>query len=302
MSVAVRKVYEVGETGRGSVLLWPAFVTMSMGLYWILTGPAALPYEVALQVHFIALCAGIFVMEKVRPYHVIWNAYDRQTWNDVAYNITFTIAQIGAATVAVWIAGHEGAPVGSGLFGRQLPFAVKFVLLVVAVELIYYIYHRAFHTVQLLWRFHAVHHSSYQLHVLNNARVHPLEVFIAFLPILLFVYVVKVPVDLMNWYFAFQLTIGLLTHSNVAVHSSWFSWMFNTPELHHWHHSHLRQEQDRNYGSVTMLWDHLFGTYHNPRHSRASRDIGTGTPVPPGFFSQLAYPFRCEVRHRREPS
>ena len=299
MSVAARGVDQVGARGRGSVLLWPGFVAASMGVYWALTGPAALPYDTALQVHFLVLCAGIYVVERMLPYHAIWNTYDRQTWNDVVYNVTFTVAQIGAATVAVWIAGSEGAPAGTDLFGLHWPFVLQLALLVVVVELIYYVYHRAFHVVQPLWKFHAVHHSSHQLHILNNARVHPLEVFIAFLPILLFASVARVPVALLNWYFAFQLTIGLLTHSNIAVHSGWFSWLFNTPELHHWHHSRLRQEQDNNYGSVTMLWDHLFGTYYNPRHRRASWDIGTSSPVPPGLLGQLAYPFRRAARHKK---
>ncbi len=279
-------------------LVWPGFVAVSMLLYGALIGPAGLSYEAALQLHFLLLCAGLFAIERLRPYHAAWNTYDRQAWNDVFYNLSFTAAQIAAASAALWLAGREAAPAGTALFGMQAPFAVQLVVLAVAVELIYYVYHRAFHTVPALWRFHAVHHSSHQLHILNNARVHPLEVFIAYVPILVFAYVVKVPADLLNWYFAFQLTVGLLTHSNVAVDSGWLSWVFNTPELHHWHHSRQRHEQDNNYGSVTMLWDHVFGTFHHPRHRRASADIGTGTQVPAGFLAQLAFPFRREARSR----
>ena len=278
------------------VLVWPGVLIASLTLYWYLVGPLKMPHETALQVHFLGLFIGILVLEFIMPYHNRWNTYDRQGWNDFLYNVVYPFAQLGAALVALWVTGQQASASTTDLFGLGLPFVAQLIILILLVDLSWYISHRAFHTIPMLWKMHALHHNSEQLHVLNNARQHPLEVFAFFLPIMLVVQIIDVPLALLNWYFAFQLTVGLLTHSNLAVNTGWLSWIFNTPELHHWHHSRLRKEHDNNYGSVTMVWDHLFGTYFNPRDRRASEDIGVDADVPVGWFGQLSLPLRRTQR------
>lgn len=281
------------------VLVWPGVMLASLATYGALIGSLGLSYEVALQVHFLIMMLGIFLLELVIPYHKRWNTYDRQGWNDFLYNFTFPAAQLLAALFALWLT-QQSSTGHRDLFGLRLPFVVQLIELTLIIDLIYYICHRAFHTAPLLWKLHGMHHNSEQLHVLNNSRVHPLEVFVFFFPISLAAAVLDVPPALLNWYFTFQLTVGLLTHSNIAVRSGWLSWVFNTPELHHWHHSRVRKEHDNNYGSVTMVWDHLFRTYFNPRDRRASADIGADIDVPASWLGQLAIPFRRSAK-RSEP-
>jgi ornithine lipid hydroxylase len=272
-------------------LVWPGVMASSMAAFWWLTGPLQMSYEMALQAHFLVLFIGIFVLERLIPYHKSWNRYDRQGWNDFLYNITFPVAQIGATLLVLHVAAQDQSA-NTDMFGLGMPVFLQFVVLILLVDLIWYVYHRTFHTFPMLWKFHSLHHNSNQLHVLNNARIHPVEVFVLFLVIMVMVEFVNVPPAVLSWYFAFQLTVGLLTHSNVALRSGWLSWIFNTPELHHWHHSRLRTEHDNNYGSVSMAWDHLFGTYFNPKGRRASEDIGADTSVPVGWFGQLLMPLR----------
>lgn len=272
-------------------LVWPGVMAGSMATFWWLTGPSQMSYEMALQVHFLVLCFVIFLLERALPYHKSWNKYDRQGWNDFLYNLTFPVAQIGATLTVLEVAAQDQSA-NTDMFGLGMPVLVQFIVLILLVDLIWYVYHRSFHTFPVLWKFHSLHHNSNQLHVLNNGRVHPAEVFVLFLIIMVMVEFIDVPSAVLNWYFAFQLTVGLLTHSNVAVYSGWLSWIFNTPEMHHWHHSRLRKEHDKNYGSVSMVWDHLFGTYFNPKGRQASEDIGADAPVPTGWFDQLLMPFR----------
>lgn len=281
-----------GPASRGRLLTWPALAAASLAGYGMLVGPGGLSYEAALQLHFLILFPAIFLLERAMPYHRTWNGFNRQSANDFAYNFLFTGAQVAAAAAALFLVGRATSPAGSGLFGIVgLPFVAQFLIFAALADLIYYIYHRAFHSWGVLWRLHAIHHSSTQLHILNNARVHPLEVFVAFIPIVGFAYLIEAPVDVVSWFLALQLTVGLLTHSNIAVSSGPFAWIFNTPELHHWHHSRDRREQDNNYASTLMLWDHLFGTYYNPRGRFASKAIGTTTDVPAGLIQQLRFPF-----------
>lgn len=274
-------------------LVWPLVMVASMSVYFWLVGPQGMDYEMALQVHFLVLFVGIFVVEWLIPYHKSWNKYDRQGWNDFVYNLTFPFTQITAVFAAIWLLGKQAPTDEASILSMELPFLVELVIVILMVDLIWYICHRSFHTLPMLWKFHSLHHNSEQLHVLNNARVHPLELFVFFLPIMLLVQFIDVPPAVLNCYFAFQLTVGLMTHSNIRVRSGWLSYIFNTPELHHWHHSRQRHEHDNNYGSVTMVWDHIFGSYFNPSDRKASAEIGASTYVPKGFFAQLANPFRA---------
>ena len=76
------------------------------------------------------------------------------------------------------------------------------------------------------------------------------------------------------------------------------SYIFNTPELHRWHHSMDLSEGNRNYGENLAVWDLLFGTYHNPRHRRPPTVIGIPERMPADFLGQLAAPFRFQRLQR----
>ncbi len=67
-------------------------------------------------------------------------------------------------------------------------------------------------------------------------------------------------------------------------------YLFNSPEMHIWHHSYELPE-DRmtgvNFGLTLAIWDYIFGTAHVPHNGR---DIRLGFPgvesFPEGFFKQ----------------
>ena len=54
-------------------------------------------------------------------------------------------------------------------------FAVMVAIAIVAGDLLVYAWHRACHAVPLLWRFHAVHHTTTSLDWLAAHREHPLD-------------------------------------------------------------------------------------------------------------------------------
>ena len=74
--------------------------------------------------------------------------------------------------------------------------------------------------------------------------------------------------------------IGLLTHCNVAMRFGPLSLVFNTPELHRWHHSMDLREGNKNYGENLAIWDLLFGTWFNAarRPPAATTERGPETP------------------------
>ncbi|MBU0799421.1 MAG: sterol desaturase family protein, partial [Alphaproteobacteria bacterium] len=102
------------------------------------------------------------------------------------------------------------------------------------------------------------------------------------------------PMEVLIWLSAITAFIGMMTHCNVDMKFGPLSWIFNTPELHRWHHSRDLHEANRNFSENVMLWDMVFGTWYNPG-TRPPVNIGINEYMPPGFLAQLAWPFRAVV-------
>lgn len=101
-----------------------------------------------------------------------------------------------------------------------------------------------------------------------------------------------VPAEISLWYAAFNVFIGLITHSNVDVECGIFNHFLSTPNLHRWHHSPFQPETDTNFGETTMVWDRLFGTYFNPtRPPRRNVGLGTSVRVSRHFLQAVFQPF-----------
>lgn len=89
---------------------------------------------------------------------------------------------------------------------------------------------------------------------------------------------------------ALTAVVGILTHANVEMRCAFLNYVFNTPELHRWHHSKIAAEGNKNYGENLMLFDQLFGTFFYPAR-RPPADIGINHPMPATFWGQLKVPF-----------
>ena len=66
-----------------------------------------------------------------------------------------------------------------GLLNRDLiPYWLRFVVALLALDLVHYPSPRLFHAVRFLWPIHRVHHSDRDFDVSTAVRFHPLEVLI----------------------------------------------------------------------------------------------------------------------------
>jgi len=278
---------------------WPFVVGTSLGIYWIATEAGQLSPDLAVLAQFTYLVGLIYALEQIRPYHPEWNVYDGQLKNDLIYNITFPAAQLLATVVSLYLlrvlAGDQQEPPWPA-WPAHWPLLAQLLILVPLLDLVFYSVHRAFHSSPRLWRVHSIHHSSLQLHIVNNARLHPFEVAATFAPVVLLVHLIGVPLEVFGYFLAFQQAVGLMTHGNVRVRTGRLGLLLNTPEQHHWHHSRLPEEGNRNFGSVTMIWDHVFRSFLRPASRLASPDIGTDTPVPDGFAAQMIAPLQRPSR------
>jgi len=72
-------------------------------------------------------------------------------------------------------------------------------------------------------------------------------------------------------------------------------WMCMTPALHRRYHSRRRAELNTNFGTISVSWDRLLGTY---RCSSSAERVSTGLPYidsPPTIRTALRLPLRAPL-------
>lgn len=134
--------------------------------------------------------------------------------------------------------------------------AVPFGLLV--FELGGYLYHRLAHRVPLLWRLHAVHHSSTELDWLAGFRQHPLEIVLMTICQNLPLVVLGLPLGDQAMVVLLLKINTIFVHANVRT-PAWLTPWIATPRFHHRHH-----DPDGNHTNFATLFpwiDRLFRTH-----------------------------------------
>lgn len=206
------------------------------------------------------------------------------------FSTALGIALVVAALVPVfWIRNMN--IVGS------LPTAAAVPLAAALVVVGNYWGHRLTHTVPLLWRFHAVHHSIEMMDWAAAGRLHPLDQ--AFTQA-----VTVMPLVILGYgggTFAgvavFVTLLAIFQHANVRLRFPGVRWVINTPEWHHWHHAVDAEARDKNFGLPVV--DRIFGTAYLPKDRRPT-GFGIPDPVPQtGYLRHLAYPFTPAARAGR---
>ena len=171
------------------------------------------------------------------------------------------------------------------------PFAVQFVLAILAADLAQYAVHRAFHAVPALWRFHAIHHSSRSLDWLAGSRFHFVELVGTRALVLIPVTLAGFSQAALTAYLGFVAFHATFTHANFGPRAAWLERLFVMPRFHHWHHAAHPEAIDRNF-AIHFPWiDRLFGTFHLPAGAWPQRYGLVDGAVRQGFFAQQVAPF-----------
>ena len=138
------------------------------------------------------------------------------------------------------------------------PWTWVFTLL--AVDLLWYAYHRASHRVRILWAAHQAHHSSvhFNYSVALRQKWNPWGELLFWTPLPL----LGVPPWMIFFAFSLNLIYQFWVHTE-TIPKLWapVEYVLNTPSHHRVHHASQKQYLDRNYGGILIVWDRLFGTY-----------------------------------------
>lgn len=198
--------------------------------------------------------------------------YARLAHHDEDHDLRETAASVGVAIGNLAVRTLEGGLAALPflllyqvrLFDIPLNTVWSWAALFLGTEFAYYWFHRASHRVRWLWATHAVHHSATHFNLSAAIRLgwtgQLTGAFVFFLP---FAWIGFPPVAI-----GAMLSAGLLyqffLHTALPIRLGPLEWILNTPAHHRVHHSCNEECLDKNYGSVLIIFDRLFGTFAAP--------------------------------------
>lgn len=168
------------------------------------------------------------------------------------------------------------------------PVWLQAIEIVVVSDICIYWAHRLQHSVNFLWRFHKIHHSSEHLDWLAAHREHPVDTIYTVGIINLPAFVAGFDLTAIALVIAFRGIWAIYIHSNTRIPLGPLRMLIGSPELHHWHHD---IERDRgNYANVSPLMDKIFGTYTCPDHE--PEQVGISEELPKSYTGLLIAPLK----------
>jgi sterol desaturase/sphingolipid hydroxylase (fatty acid hydroxylase superfamily) len=220
-------------------------------------------------------------LERLMPYSRKWLEGGNDTAVDTIMYVSgaFWSGISGLIVSALFIVGMVEAlePYGHGLWPSDWNPIVQVFLFILIKDFFRYWFHRALHEIPALWRIHAAHHSVERLYWLNGIRAHPLEIISQALWYAIPLALVQPSAEIALVAVIMQLSIGIFQHSNIDLELGWWEYVFSIGDNHRYHHYPDKGVGDSNYGGEFIVWDILFGTFHNPRDERPHDNIGIGT-------------------------
>ena len=196
-------------------------------------------------------------------------------------NISVTL--IGTAIVrglfpvlAVAFAASEPS---SGILNLvSLPFVLKVLIGVLALDLVIYGQHVMFHAVPILWRLHMMHHADLDIDVSTGLRFHPIEVVLSMGIKIAAVIIIGPPVLAVILFEILLNGTSMFNHGNIRMPPDVDRFLRSivvTPDMHRVHHSVIIKETNSNFGFNFPWWDRLFGTYRSqPAAGHESMTLG----------------------------
>ena len=260
----------------------------------------------AFNLTYLGLVAALLGLEHWMPHEESWKPHDGQLMLDLGH----TLVSNGTVQVLVVFSGVIGLSAliaesghhGLGLWPHGWPLAGQVVLGLAVSEFAAYWAHRTAHEWRPLWYFHAVHHGVGKLWCVNSGRFHFIDALKSVVPGVAILVLAGAPAEVMAWLSALTGYIGLMTHTNATMRFGPLSYIFNTPELHRWHHSMDLKEGNANYGENLAIWDLVFGTWFNEAR-RPPATIGIREAMPARLDEQLMWPFlrlRTRIAKQRQ--
>jgi sterol desaturase/sphingolipid hydroxylase (fatty acid hydroxylase superfamily) len=177
------------------------------------------------------------------------------------------LQQTGTLFLGVLIlANYKAVHANHRLFDLSAKSVLVWAFTFLAVDLLYYVWHRLSHEVNFLWAVHVVHHQSedYNLSValrqaiFSGTTIAPFYLLLAWLGV---PPLVTASCGALNTLYQFWI------HTELVGKLGFLEKFLNTPSHHRVHHAINPQYLDRNYAGVFIVWDRLFRSFEEEREA-----------------------------------
>ena len=217
----------------------------------------------------LAFFLGIFIsvafVEILRPRRPLTTSKARRWFRNIGIVVINTIVlrllfPSAAVGMAVWVQMQ-----GWGVFNHiGIPFWLKVVLSVIALDFIIYLQHVMFHAVPLLWRLHMMHHADMDYDLTTGSRFHPIEIILSMIIKAASISVLGAPAVGVIIFEILLNGTAMFNHGNFFIPLGFdrrLRLFVVTPDMHRVHHSIFVGETNSNFGFNLPWWDRLMGTY-----------------------------------------
>lgn len=137
------------------------------------------------------------------------------------------------------------------------------IISIIILDFFIYVQHYYSHKINLLWKFHKVHHIDQEIDISTAVRFHPIEIILSFFYKGLIIIIFHIPIDAIIIFEILLISAAMFNHSNINIPITLdriLSKFIITPNLHLVHHSDIPKETDSNYGFNLSIWDIVFKT------------------------------------------
>lgn len=237
------------------------------GLDWSVLAQSSIDmaYLMALPILGVVLLAEVCVFGwRASPLHGLLKGKSRSHRSDIFYlaadlfGLTAILVVGFSLGLSLLIEAWLEAP-RSWRPAADLPLLIAVPMLFLIENFLQYWAHRFMHT-RLMWPLHAVHHAASEMTALSTVRHHPLDGFMAGLPVAVLGAVLAFSPEAVFVTEIITATFTFLLHSRLRL-PVWFErYIIAGSRLHSIHHSIDPADYGKNIG-LLPLYDHLFGTF-----------------------------------------
>ena len=236
--------------------IYPAVLIFSFALLAFLESRLKFDFQVISSISLTITISLVILLEKVVPYRKDWSYSPEDRHMDFFFTMILfpVIVTINQLLVKALPASLQMMDLTS------MSMAVQVALPLLISEFLFYFSHRLSHENPILWKLHFRHHQVKRVYWMNSGTFNPADLFLNFfiycLPFAFF----KTDALAIQYALYFSATTGLMEHANVDFRAGALNYIFNTAELHRWHHSVVVEESQTNYGKALSIFDFLFRT------------------------------------------
>lgn len=212
------------------------------------------------------LIAALLAAEAARPLSPLRHALGQRWFSNVALFACYQAVLIWVVPAYATAGAQFASERGWGLFNHvDAPAWLMAVVVLLVVDCVGYLTHRAEHAVPALWRIHRAHHSDPDLDVTTGLRFHPLEMLVRGSIAAATMILLGAPVAIVAACVLFTSTVSLVSHVNADLMpvrlESMLQSVFVTPRMHRIHHSMQLHDSNSNFGTSLSIWDRMLRTY-----------------------------------------